>query len=55
MLKKKGNSMAYVRKNMVEFKSFEERDRRVRKLKKNVKTVFPGIRAFASTETSETS
>ena len=47
--------MAYVRKNMVEFKSFEERDRRVRKLKKNVKTVFPGIRAFASTEASETS
>ena len=47
--------MPYARINMVEFKSIEEKDRRVRMLKKNIKTVFPDIRAFASIKTSATS
>ena len=40
---------------MVEYKSVEEKNRRVGMLKKNIKAVFPDIRAFASIETSATS
>ena len=47
--------MPYVRINMIEFKSVEEKNRRVGILKKNIKGVFPDIRAFASIETSATS
>ena len=47
--------MPYARINMVEYKSAEEKNRRVGMLKKNIKAVFPDIRAFASIETSATS
>ncbi len=47
--------MPYARINMIEFKSVEEKNRRVGILKKNIKGVFPDIRAFASIETSATS
>ena len=47
--------MPYARINMVEYKSVEEKNRRVGMLKKNIKAVFPDIRAFASIETSATS
>ena len=47
--------MPYARINMVEYKSVEEKNRRVEMLKKNIKAVFPDIRAFASIETSATS
>ena len=40
---------------MIEFKSVEEKNPRVWILKKNIKGVFPDIRAFASIETSTTS
>ena len=46
--------MPYARINMVEFQSIKEKDRRVRMLKKIIKTVLLDIRAFASIETSAT-
>ena len=47
--------MPYARINMVEYKSFEEKNRRVGMLKKSIQAVFPDICAFASIETSATS
>ena len=40
--------MPYAGVNMIEFKSVEEKNPRVGILKKNIKGVFPDIRAFAS-------
>ena len=46
--------MPYARINMFEFSTAEERDRNSEKLRNNIKSVFPEIRAFVTMETSET-
>ena len=46
--------MPYARINMFEFSTAEDRDRNAEKLRNNIKSVFPEIRAFVTMETSET-
>ena len=46
--------MPYARINMFEFSTAEERDKNAVKLRNNIKSVFPEIRAFVTMETSDT-
>ena len=46
--------MPYARINMFEFSTAEERDKNAVKLRNNIKSVLPEIRAFVTMETSDT-